>query len=194
MSQLDSNFWNARYHDEQTGWDLGAVSRPLKEYIDQLMDKDLDILIPGCGNAHEAAYLWKSDFKHVHLLDWAAAPLDSFKADHPNFPSKQLICENFFEHKGQYDLILEQTFFCAIDPGMRQAYAEQMHRLLKDGGRLVGLLFKSEMQNDRPPYGGSKEEYVSYFSDLFTFRVFDDCHNSIPPRAGNELFINLQKS
>ncbi|MCB0780847.1 MAG: SAM-dependent methyltransferase, partial [Flavobacteriales bacterium] len=51
---LDRDFWQQRYADGTTGWDLGAVSPPLKAYFDQLTDKDLRILIPGGGRSYEA--------------------------------------------------------------------------------------------------------------------------------------------
>ena len=46
-SNLDAEFWENRYRNQETGWDLGTVSPPLKAYIDQLEDKDVAILIPG---------------------------------------------------------------------------------------------------------------------------------------------------
>ena len=57
---LSEEFWSQRYQEGKTGWDLGAASPPLVEYFDQLENKDLSILIPGCGNAHEAEYLHKN--------------------------------------------------------------------------------------------------------------------------------------
>ena len=33
---LDSSSWNQRYISENTRWDIGYVSTPLKEYFDQL--------------------------------------------------------------------------------------------------------------------------------------------------------------
>ncbi|MDO8993629.1 MAG: SAM-dependent methyltransferase, partial [Daejeonella sp.] len=51
-SNLNESFWNERYRLNDTGWDLGHVSPPLKTYIDQLTDKNLRILIPGCGNSY----------------------------------------------------------------------------------------------------------------------------------------------
>jgi|GEM_PF-3928663 len=30
--QLDEQYWNNRYKTDQTGWDIGFVSTPLKEY------------------------------------------------------------------------------------------------------------------------------------------------------------------
>ena len=61
---LDSNAWNQRYISNNTGWDIGYVSTPIKEYIDQITNKNIKILIPGCGNAHEAEYLFKNGFKN----------------------------------------------------------------------------------------------------------------------------------
>ena len=60
---------------QTAGWDIGYPSTPLKEYIDQLKDKSITILIPGCGNAYEAAYLFERGFKQVTLVDLSALPL-----------------------------------------------------------------------------------------------------------------------
>ena len=57
--KLDQDFWSKKYQSNQLGWDIGAVSTPIKEYIDQLKAKDISILIPGAGNAYEAAYLFE---------------------------------------------------------------------------------------------------------------------------------------
>jgi Thiopurine S-methyltransferase (TPMT). len=49
--------WQERYLNQQTGWDIGEISQPLKAYFDQLTDKRMRILVPGGGNGYEAAYL-----------------------------------------------------------------------------------------------------------------------------------------
>ena len=185
--------WEKRYLEKNTGWDIGYPSDPLKVYFDQLTDKSIKILIAGCGNAHEAAYLFKKGFHNIFLLDVAPTPLRHFAEKHPNFPKEHLIQENFFEHEGQYDLMVEQTFFCAIPPTQRATYAKKAASLLKQDGKLVGLLFDISLNKDHPPYGGSKEEYLSYFKPYFHIKTFETAYNSIPPRAGNELFINLEK-
>ena len=56
---MEKSFWDSRWENAETGWDLGGVSAQLKAYIDQLESKKLSILIPGCGNAYEAEYLWE---------------------------------------------------------------------------------------------------------------------------------------
>jgi len=189
MIQLSKNIWNERYHNNDTGWDIGHISTPLKEYFDQIENKSLKILIPGCGNAYEAEYLIQLGFKNVFLIDWAQKALDEFQKRNPDFPSKHLICEDFFEHKGAYDLIIEQTFFCAINPSLRKEYAIQMKSLLIEDGKLVGLLFNDKLYSNRPPFGGKKSEYLELFSKHFQQVSMEKAYNSIPPRKGRELFI-----
>ncbi|RKQ42331.1 thiopurine S-methyltransferase [Roseivirga pacifica] len=191
MNELDEKFWSGRYLNETTGWDIGYVSTPLKEYIDQLEDKSLHILIPGAGNAYEAEYLWNNGFINVTVVDLAAEPLSNLKVRVPDFPTEQLIKADFFAYQGAFDLILEQTFFCALNPVFRPAYVQQILGLLKPKGRLVGLLFNIPLNENEPPFGGSKDEYETLFNPYFDIETMEEAHNSIPPRAGNELFIKL---
>ncbi len=192
--QLSSEYWNTRYIENNFGWDAGDITTPLKTYFDQLTDKPLKILIPGAGNSYEAEYLFNNGFKNVFVLDFAEAPLKNIKARCKDFPTSQLIQDDFFNHAGQYDLIIEQTFFCAIDPKLRTDYAKHIHALLKPKGKLVGLLFDTVFEKDGPPFSGNKAEYTKYFSPYFSFNTFDKCYNSIQPREGRELFINFSKN
>lgn len=189
----DKNYWNERYLQGTTGWDIGYASIPLVEYFNQLKNKDLKILIPGCGNAYEAEYLVENGFKNVFLIDWSEIALNNFKKKVHNIPDNHLFCEDFFEHNGSYDLIIEQTFFCAINPSERKHYAEKVHELLAQGGKLVGVLFDDPLFDDHPPFGGNKEEYEKYFKPYLEFKVFERAYNSIEPRKGRELFMILVK-
>ncbi|MEN9441940.1 MAG: hypothetical protein RLZ33_2017, partial [Bacteroidota bacterium] len=119
-------------------------------------------------------------------------PLEMFKQNHPDFPANQLHCADFFQHEETYDLIIEQTLFCAIDPSLRSKYGEKVATLLKPGGKLIGLLFNRTFDAG-PPFGGNQEEYENYFSAHFSVTAFEACHNSIAPRSGSELFIKFIK-
>jgi methyl halide transferase len=190
------SYWTTRYQTQSTGWDIGYPSTPLKEYIDQLKDKSISILIPGAGNAYEAEYLIEQGFKNVFVMDISKIPLDNFMERNPDFPKEQLIEADFFQHVGQYDLILEQTFFCSFEPTKtnREAYAKKMHELLKSNGKLVGVWFDiplTEGNMDKRPFGGSKEEYLKYLVHYFDIIVFERCYNSIKPRQEQELFAIL---
>lgn len=191
--QFDQSYWQRRYNMKQTGWDTGNITLPLQQYFDQLKSKSLEILIPGCGNAYEAEYLYAQGFVNVFVADVAQAPLQRFERRVPNFPKEQLLWQDFFELEGNYDLIVEQTFFCALDPQLRPAYAAKCAELLAPGGKLIGLLFSTSFSKAGPPFGGSKEEYQAYFEPHFEFIHFEEAYNSIAPRQGKELFINLQK-
>ena len=46
---MEQDFWEKRYTDDDTGWDIGTVSTPIKRFVDSLENRDLKILIPGCG-------------------------------------------------------------------------------------------------------------------------------------------------
>ncbi len=191
--KLDIEFWNGRYLNGQTGWDIGRASRPMTEFIDTLTDRSTRILIPGCGNAYEAEYLHDRGFANVHLIDLAPLALQRFADRVPGFPKENLIKGDFFAHSGNYDLILEQTFFCAIDPGLRPAYASKISELLVPGGRLAGVLFRVPLYDDHPPFGGNAEEYHTYFEvDLEIMRM-EPCRNSIEPRQGDELWVEMMK-
>ncbi len=187
------NYWEKRYQENSTGWDIGYPTPALTQYFDSLDNKDTNILIPGCGNAYEAEYLHRNGFTNVFLLDIAQSPLENFKNRLPDFPEKHLIYGDFFDHYHSYDLILEQTFFCAIPPEQRKAYAEKAHDLLKPQGLLVGLLWAEELNKDQPPFGGSKQEYDTYFQPHFDYLQFDLSEASIPQRANREFFIELKK-
>ena len=188
---MEEQYWTNRWEEGRTGWDIGYCSTPLKTYFDQLSNRQLKILIPGAGNAYEAEYLFTNGFTSVHVLDISPLPLQALKKRQPDFPDAQLMQEDFFEHQGTYDLIIEQTFFCSFEPHpkTRKSYAEKMHELLLPGGKLVGLWFKHSITEDsKRPFGGSQKEYEGYFGPFFDVNTFEDCHNSIKPRMGNELF------
>jgi SAM-dependent methyltransferase len=191
---LDKNYWNNRYNTGLTGWDIGQVSTPLKEYINQLQNKNLAILLPGCGNAYEAEYLLQQGFTNITLIDIAPTVVQDVKIKLKEFAGRQLriICGDFFELNETFDLIIEQTFFCALEPSLRKAYVDKMYELLNEGGKLAGVLFNRSFEGG-PPFGGSKEEYIQLFTAKFNIYIMEDCTNSIAPRAGSELFFILKK-
>ncbi len=193
MEKFSSKYWNEHYLKNRTGWDIGYVSTPLKEYFDQLENRELKILIPGAGNAYEVEYLFHHGFVNTYLLDFSEQSILNFLSRCPDFPVDQIIKEDFFDHHGQYDLIIEQTFFSSVPPQKRHLFAEQVFRLLKNGGKYVGLLFGHEFEFEGPPFGGTIQEYKKLFSDKFSIDKMEIAHNSISPRKGRELFVQLRK-
>ena len=192
MNIREKEYWDERYEQGRTGWDIGYASTPLREYFDQVENKEMKILIPGCGNAYEAAYLHEQGFKNVYVIDISNKPLEEFANANPSFPEEHVVCDDFFSLTDQYDIIVEQTFFCALPPEDREKYAQKVFELLKPEGKLVGLFFDREFDGG-PPYGGTKEEYIGIFRKKFELRILDTAYNSIKPRQGTELFAMFVK-
>ncbi|WP_460218646.1 methyltransferase domain-containing protein [Psychroserpens sp. MEBiC05023] len=193
METLNESFWDNRYKTNDTRWDLGEISPPIKTYVDQIVDKNIRILIPGGGNSYEAEYLHNKGFKNVYVVDVSKTALNNLQSRAPKFPKSQLVHANFFDLDMCFDLILEQTFFCALDPKLRIKYVEHMYHLLSNSGALVGLLFNQPLHNDKPPFGGNKATYISLFENRFHIDIMEPCYNSISHRQGNELFFRLLK-
>lgn len=188
-----SEFWELRWQNKETGWDIGAPAPALIQYFRQWPNRDARVLIPGCGSAHEALWLLENGFSQITLIDISPTACQNISERMGHFPGLQILCEDFFAHSGQYDWIVEQTFFCAIPPEMRDAYVRKMHELLVPGGKLAGLLFGITFEKAGPPFGGSASEYRNRFSPFFNINRLETCTDSIPPRMGNELWFEFQK-
>jgi thiopurine S-methyltransferase len=193
MTDLNAKFWEHRYREGSTGWDLKKASRPITSYIDDLEDRNIEILIPGAGNAYEAEYLWNKGFKNLYVLDIARQPLNNLKQRLPDLPEHHLILGDFFKNTGQYDLIIEQTFFCALSPTLRKKYRDHMLGLLKPAARVAGLLFNFPLTDQGPPFGGDFNEYQTLFKDKFHVKTMEPCYNSEPSRIGKALFFIFEK-
>ena len=190
---LDQTYWNTRWERGETGWDIGYAAPAITEYMKKYHDKNASILIPGCGNAYEAEWLAGQGFMNITLVDIAPKAVDQLKEKFQHIPVINVLCEDFFQHAGSYDMIIEQTFFCAIPPIRRKEYVQKAASLLKSNGKIIGVLFDKTFEQAGPPFGGCACEYKPIFEPFFMIHKMESCYNSIPPRAGTELFIHLEK-
>ena len=193
MMKLTSEFWEERYQRGEDKWNVGEISKPIKEYIDQITDKNIKILIPGAGNGYEFEYLIKNGFENSFVVDYAATPLENINKRIPNLDENQLINSDFFELEGNFDLIIEQTFFCALNPELREDYVRKMKLILNPKGKIAGLLFQFPLTAEGPPFGGSKEEYITLFQKDFNIITMEMAYNSIASRKNKELFVIFEK-
>lgn len=191
---LNKTYWEQRYKNQDTTWDAGQITTPIRNYIDQLTNKKIKILIPGAGNGHEFDYLKTKGFQDVTVVDYAQQPIQNLKAKHPEIDQKYWKQQDFFETNGSFDLIIEQTFFCAIDPKLRTQYVKKMHTLLTSKGKIAGLFFDFPLSENGPPFGGSLEEYKNLFELHFKIKTLERSYNSIQPRANKELFFIFEKN
>lgn len=190
-----SEYWNQRYVDGNIPWDLGYPSPALMDYVIQNTEQSARILIPGGGHSPELAALWDLNYQNVYTCDWSESALEFAQKQNPTIPSDRFILGNFFELEGSYDLILEQTFFCAIPPAMRIAYAAACARLLKArSGRLAGVFFHREFEEAGPPFGGFEEDYLEILGSHLTLIRSEMNKKAIKPRQGTELFMEWKSN
>lgn len=190
----EEKYWTQRYQHGNDPWDVGFPSPPLVAYVDQLLDTNIDVLLPGCGNGYEATYFLQKGFKSLTLLDISSEVMFKLKEYYDELPkSPYLINGDYFLHDQKYDLIIEQTFFCSFDPARREEFAEKTAHLLKPGGKYAGLFFNRNFDHEGPPFGGTREEYEKLFSPWFDIKTLEECYNSIKPRRGTELFFIFEK-
>lgn len=192
QTKLDAQFWQSRYQNEATGWDIGYPAPPLCREFDNIQNKNAAMLIPGCGNGYEAEYLIKNGFTNITVLDIAASPLADLKLRLGQAEGISFVHQDFFKHQGHYDYIVEQTFFCALEPQMRPLYVTKMESLLTNRGLLFGLLFNVKFEKEGPPFGGKVEEYQALFARSLKFEYKHESQ-SILPRQGKEIFFTAQK-
>ena len=194
-NNLDYSFWNLRYQNNQTGWDLGQVSEPIKKWFENQENKKINVLIPGAGKGYEVKYGFENGFENIFYMDFSSRAGDLFKETCPEFPKGQILVGDFFSLKKPlfFDVIIEQTFFCAIDPVLRPNYVEKTNEILKENGKIIGLLFNREFDASGPPFGGTEKEYRLLFKSKFNFKKFENSLLSSLPRKEYEFWIELIK-
>lgn len=66
--ETDKEFWDDRYVTQNTRWDLGKASAPIKRWFDSQANKKIKVLIPGAGRGHEIEYPGAKDLRTCMLL------------------------------------------------------------------------------------------------------------------------------
>jgi len=188
-------YWNSRWKEGKTGWDLGMPSPPLLHLVSILNPgKSSRILIPGCGNAWEAEWLAARGYTSITLVDIAPELCNMLEQRFARTPEVRILCADFFTLEGTFDLILEQTFFCAILPELREDYAAKMQELLSEEGILAGVLFDTDFSFEGPPFGGHAAAYRKLFEQYFSSVYIEPCAHSATPRAGTECLMQCRKN
>ncbi len=192
--EVAESYWNGRWQNKETGWDIGAAAPALMQYAAQIENKKASILVPGCGNAHEAHALLALGFTNITIIDIAPIVVAELKKMFEGNTAITIVEGDFFALQKKYDYIIEQTFFCALLPEQRPHYVQQMAAIMHEQSQLFGLLFNTDFGGrPGPAFGGSIEEYKPLFAKHFNIIKMENCYNSIAPRANKELFFICTK-
>ncbi len=194
----EPGFWNKRYLDDNTGWDIGAPTPILTNYLKE--NKSIGkVCVLGCGNGHDALELARYN-NDVYAVDFAKKALDNLKQSSANEKlAINLVNEDLFNLNSHYstffDLVFEYTCFCAIDPSRRKEYFDVVHKILKKNGLLFAIFIPldKKINNEGPPFGVD----ISQIENLI-FNKFDIIKNefsilSIKPRKNREKVLILKK-
>lgn len=199
MKDLSADAWDQRYAEGNIPWDLQG---PTPEFVRLVEEKRLPAkgiaLVPGGGQGHDAILLAQAGFE-VDLVDFSPRAITAaLELAHKSNTRLFAYLHDFFAlptlpyHRGRYDLLLEYTFFCAIDPALRPAYVKAVAALLKPGGRLVGLFFPLATDKEGPPFLVSREEVEALFRPYFELTI-ESPQRSVKPRAGREFLGIFQR-
>jgi cyclopropane fatty-acyl-phospholipid synthase-like methyltransferase len=189
--------WQRHYDEDDLGWDLGQVAPPFIKLFESKTILPGKTLIPGCGRGHEVIYLAENGFE-VTAVDYSPGAVNHLKS---TVQERNLKCEvlhlDFFgidsSHNGVYDLLIEQTFFCAISPEQRSSYVSTVARALKKRGMLAGLFYNTGEEEGGPPFNTTREDIKKYFSDSFEIRQLSKTEDSAEQRKNKEWLAILIK-
>ncbi len=192
-SQAD---WQKHYDEDDLQWDIGEVSPAILKLAKENKIPPGKAIVPGCGQGHEVVFLLERGLQvtGVDFADGAVKLLRRSLA--AKGLSGQIIQRNFFEldaeHDACYDLLLEQTFFCAILPEDRPKYVATANRILKPGALLAGLFYETEKEGG-PPFNTSQEDIIQHFSEMFVIETLEKTPHSVEQRAEKELLVVMRK-
>jgi len=217
MSASDtSEFWQQAYLENRAPWDMGT---PTPVFVSMLQEYGLQIahygregrrpiaptegsssprvLVPGCGRGYDAMLFAEYGF-NVTALDFAPEPVKFLRAEAANRNLRmEILQDDLFtlseENIARYDIVLEYTCICAIDPARRREYLHMLHRVLASDGYFIGLIFPIDGRPGGPPYAIERDSFLSELTTLFDVRFLDIPKTSIKPRRGKEILVIAQK-
>ena len=179
-----ASFWNDRYRASVTPWDAGAVPSALAAFADD-RPPSARILIPGCGSGYEAAFLIDRGWE-VLAIDFSPDAIALAREVLGPERSSSLREADFFSlGDPPFDVVYERAFLCALPPRVWPAYAEQVARLTRPGGLLVGFFFLAETHGG-PPFGISRRDLGELLGTAFELTADDGVTGSLPVFAGHE--------
>ncbi len=181
-------FWDVRFDAAFTPWDQGGVPQGLIDFV-QAQPQPLRTLIPGCGSAHEVRFLAERGWPVLAVDFSASAVAHARQLLGPHAGHVQEA--DFFGttlQPGQFDLIYERAFMCALPRAMRADWATRVAELLAPGALLAGFFFFDDTPKG-PPFGISPAELDELLLPAFECIETRVPPDSIPVFAGKERWM-----
>uniref|UniRef100_A0A0D3GCZ1 Methyltransferase domain-containing protein n=1 Tax=Oryza barthii TaxID=65489 RepID=A0A0D3GCZ1_9ORYZ len=176
--------WEKSWEAAVTPWDLGKPT-PIIEHLVKS-----GTLPKGRALGYDVVAL-ASPERFVVGLDISSTAVEKAKqwsSSLPNADCFTFLADDFFKWKPseQFDLIFDYTFFCALDPSLRLAWAETVSGLLKPHGELITLIYLISDQEGGPPFNNTVTDYQKVLEPLgFKAILMEDNELAIKPRKRN---------
>ncbi|MFZ6182350.1 methyltransferase domain-containing protein [Nannocystis pusilla] len=190
----EARFWDPLFAADAGGWELGRAAPPLVAWFSEHVPKGMQALVPGCGRGHEARLLAALEAT-VTAIDLAPTAIAQAQAMTPAGLAITFAVQDLFARIGQppaFDLVVEHTCFCAIDPARRDDYVTAVADSLLPGGMLVGL-FYAHGRPGGPPFTTDRAEVERRFAPRFAIEQLEVAHGSTLIRHRQELFAVMRR-
>lgn len=196
--------WEYLYQHGGDGWELARTPPPLARYLSTQLQlkRGQHVLVVGAGRGHEALLLAKQAQAvgaHVVAIDIAPTAVKTVQeaATQAGLAETLHVVESdlFLRPEtgplaaASYDLIVEHCCFCAIEPSRRDEYVAQIARLLRPGGRFIGLFYCHSYPGG-PPFGASIDEIKGRLGKDFVIDYEEVPADSVLSRVAQEWLID----
>ncbi|KAG9446860.1 hypothetical protein H6P81_012988 [Aristolochia fimbriata] len=183
--------WEKSWEKGITPWDLGTPTPVVLHLLQTGSFPKGRILVPGCGSGHDVVAIAGTE-RYVVGLEISETAIKKAKELSSSLPTADcftFVKADFFTwHPTMlFDVIFDYTFFCAIEPVMRQAWATRVRDLLKPDGELITLMFPVSDHTGGPPYSVSVADYEEVLHPMgFKAVSVVDNELAVMPRKGRE--------
>lgn len=211
----DGTDWEQAWQEGRTRWDAGTPAPALLHLeqageIAELLDSvspsvpaggaDRRVVVPGAGSGYDVLTL-ASKGRSVIGVDLAPSAVQRFsqlraraevQGDVEFLTADFLRLSDAPRHRASYDLAWDYTFFCALPPRVRGAWAETMRRLLRPNGVLITLMYPLVESSDvdrtqGPPFPLTRAIYRDHLEPVgFELEREMPVVESHPGREGRE--------
>lgn len=193
--------WEDAWREGRTGWDAGQSPPSLVGLVEGGTLPEGLAVVPGCGAGYDVITLAEGG-RRVVGIDLAPTAAERFgtlreQAGIDAAAARVHVGDFFtFDPGEEVQLFWDYTFFCAIPPELRGAWADRVDALLGPAGELITLVFPlTAVGNpDGPPYMVSLELYEATLGSRFTPVHIDDNPGSHEGRAGKEILVRWKRA
>jgi SAM-dependent methyltransferase len=188
-----SQFWDERYRQNATGWELGTPTPAFVDCFSGLKNNLGSLLVLGSGSGHDAIWLAQQGYKVTGVdfsLEAVHRSLSNAKLANvsPTFLRRDVF-ELSPDEFGWFDIIVEYVTFCAINPSRRAEFVRVVSNMLRPGGTFVGLFFPLDNRSGGPPFAVNIDEIRELFGDHFELQSSVEPARSVSPRMGKEMLM-----